>query len=299
MKNIQNNIDGRDLFVWGTGIGGEIAVDEIEKKGIKVAAVLTGKQQSDLTDFKGHIIKKFYKFNPYDSYIVVATMNYYQEIIDELIEAGFTEDDVCFPYEMWNTNTEDIIYKGCKIGKYTYGYEALLSEYPIAENIGRYCSINDTARIWDNHSLECITTSPVLDHTSMNRWMTFDKTKMLSKKYGRNLNNSVNLKNGDGSELRKNPPVFIGNDVWIGANVIILPGVKIGDGAIIAAGAVVTRDVEPYEIVGGVPAKNIRFRFSDKQIKKLESVKWWEWDEEQFENNKELLYSPDDFFTFF
>ena len=60
--------------------------------------------------------------------------------------------------------------------------------------------------------------------------------------------------------------MVIGNDVWIGANVSILPGVYIGDGAVIAAGAVVTKDVEPYAIVGGVPAKVIRYRFSPKEI---------------------------------
>lgn len=67
----------------------------------------------------------------------------------------------------------------------------------------------------------------------------------------------------------------IGNDVWIGSNVLLLPGVHIGDGAIIAAGAVVTKDVEPYSIVGGVPAKLIRKRFTDEQINKLLEIKWW------------------------
>ena len=70
--------------------------------------------------------------------------------------------------------------------------------------------------------------------------------------------------------------VEIGNDVWIGTNVLIFPGVHIGNGAIVAAGAVVTKDVEPYSIVGGVPAKLIRNRFSDVQIKWLQEFKWWD-----------------------
>lgn len=70
----------------------------------------------------------------------------------------------------------------------------------------------------------------------------------------------------------------IGNDVWIGAKAIVRGGVKIGDGSIIAAGAVVVKDVEPYSIVGGVPAKFIRNRFSDEIIKDLISLKWWEKD---------------------
>lgn len=69
----------------------------------------------------------------------------------------------------------------------------------------------------------------------------------------------------------------VGNDVWIGFKATIMPGVKIGDGAIIGAGALVTKDVEPYSIVGGSPARLIRKRFSDEQIKKLLETKWWDW----------------------
>ncbi len=69
---------------------------------------------------------------------------------------------------------------------------------------------------------------------------------------------------------------IIGNDVWIGSFALIMPGIKIGDGAIIAAGSVVTKDVEPYAIVGGVPAKIIRKRFTDSQIEFLLNFRWWD-----------------------
>ena len=71
--------------------------------------------------------------------------------------------------------------------------------------------------------------------------------------------------------------IIIGNDVWIGYEAVIMAGVNIGDGAIIAAHAVVTKDVAPYTIVGGVPARPIRKRFDDGVIQKLETLKWWEW----------------------
>lgn len=71
--------------------------------------------------------------------------------------------------------------------------------------------------------------------------------------------------------------IVIGNDVWIGYEAVIMAGVTIGDGAIIGTRAVVTRDVEPYAIVGGVPAKPIRKRFSDEQIATLLALKWWDW----------------------
>ena len=71
--------------------------------------------------------------------------------------------------------------------------------------------------------------------------------------------------------------VVIGNDVWIGHAVIVMPGVKVGDGAVLAAGAVVTRDVAPYTIVGGVPAKQIRERFNRDIAAQLAQIAWWNW----------------------
>jgi acetyltransferase-like isoleucine patch superfamily enzyme len=87
--------------------------------------------------------------------------------------------------------------------------------------------------------------------------------------------------------------IVVGNDVWIGAEALILPGVTIGDGAVIAGRAVVTRDVAPYAIVGGVPAREIRRRFSDEQIKGLLELQWWSWPEEVVRAHVDLLSSPD------
>lgn len=88
--------------------------------------------------------------------------------------------------------------------------------------------------------------------------------------------------------LRKGDTV-IGNDVWIGTEAMIMPGVNIGDGAVIAARAVVTKNVEPYSIVGGNPAKIIKYRFSADKIKKLLEIKWWNWDIEKIKNNIDIL----------
>src|SRR5690606_3523018 len=73
--------------------------------------------------------------------------------------------------------------------------------------------------------------------------------------------------------------ITLGNDVWLGAQVFVRDGVVIGDGAIVAAGAVVTADVPPYAIVGGVPAKVLRYRFPEDIIRRLLAVQWWHWDE--------------------
>lgn len=74
--------------------------------------------------------------------------------------------------------------------------------------------------------------------------------------------------------------IVIGNDVWIGYQAVILAGVTVGDGAIIGSRAVVTRDVPPYTIVGGVPAKPIRKRFDEDTIARLQALRWWDWDQE-------------------
>ena len=84
----------------------------------------------------------------------------------------------------------------------------------------------------------------------------------------------------------------IGNDVWIGTEAMIMPGVTIGDGAVIAARAVVTKDVEPYTVVGGNPAVVIKSRFTEKEISQLHSMKWWNWKEEKVKEAMPLICSP-------
>jgi len=78
---------------------------------------------------------------------------------------------------------------------------------------------------------------------------------------------------------------IIGNDVWIGYKAVIMPGIKIGDGAIIATNSMITKDVEPYSVVGGNPAKEIKKRFSDREISELLEIKWWNWDNEKITKN--------------
>ena len=87
--------------------------------------------------------------------------------------------------------------------------------------------------------------------------------------------------------------IVIGNDVWIGYKAIILAGVKIGDGAIIGTRALVTKDVPAYSIVGGVPAKIIRKRFSEDIINELEILKWWDWPKQKIAQNIISIQSGD------
>ena len=86
---------------------------------------------------------------------------------------------------------------------------------------------------------------------------------------------------------------MIGNDVWIGYEAVVMSGVKIGDGAIIGTRAVVTKDVPPYTIVGGIPARPIRKRFDDAVIERLEALRWWDWDEEKIRRSIPAIQAGD------
>lgn len=131
--------------------------------------------------------------------------------------------------------------------------------------VGRYCSISWGLNITGSrHPLEWLTTSNI----------NFDIHVQNIKKF--HLNNGTNrFWVGQPSKLEK-PYPKLGNDVWIGQNVTLNRGITIGDGAVVAAFSVVTKDVPPYTIVGGNPAKVIRKRFPDELCERLLNVKWWE-----------------------
>jgi chloramphenicol O-acetyltransferase type B len=97
-------------------------------------------------------------------------------------------------------------------------------------------------------------------------------------------------------DLVVNGPTKIGNDVWIGRRAIILPGITIGDGAVVGAGSIVTKDVAPYAVVAGNPARLIRNRFTDDQIASLLAIRWWEWSDEKIKAELPTFFGSIDAF---
>lgn len=284
----------RKVVIWGAAEGGRVAKEILEESGIQIDHYVD-KNSDEIKSFEGLAVKGIDSINREKELIVIGTMNPHLSIDRILFEKGLQKNDVVYLADESIFKKEDFEYRGCKVGRYTYGYQYLLRYYPLAETIGRFCSINKFAHIWNNHPMECITTHPFLDHRYFSTWADYSMVEERCRKYGEHFQNAAY----EDSPLRDNRPVVIGNDVWMGANVVILPGVKIGDGAILAAGAVVTNDVEPYAIVGGVPARLIKYRFDENLRKKLLEMKWWNWSIDKIQDNIELFYQPEIFIKCF
>ena len=141
-------------------------------------------------------------------------------------------------------------------------------------NIGKFCSIAAGVSIGPGiHKLDCVSTHPAF----------YLKNTPLAKTYCLQ------------DEFSSSKQTVIGHDVWIGERAIILDGVTIGTGAVIAAGAVVTKNVEPYCIVGGVPAKVLKMRFTEIEIKRILASTWWDKDEQWLEQNYKRFSNISDF----
>jgi acetyltransferase-like isoleucine patch superfamily enzyme len=171
------------------------------------------------------------------------------------------------------TWTRDVLTPlGYTAGDYTYGVPAVWRwGEPATLIIGKYCSLSTEIVIFlgGNHRPDFVTTYPF---SSITNWPEAASI--------------------EGHPASKGD-VRIGNDVWIGMRAFIMSGVTIGDGAVIAARALVSRDVPPYAIVAGNPARVVRMRFPDDVIQQLLRLRWWDWDPERVRRYVPLLMQPD------
>lgn len=188
---------------------------------------------------------------------------------------GQTREMLLPPYVRNIRYTKDVL-KEYEIGAFTYGTPRLFGQAPGRKlTIGKFCSIAQdvTIGLGGEHRTDRITTYqfvafprdwPETEHLPIEEVYAFSK--------------------GD---------VIIGNDVWIGYGATILSGVKIGDGAVIAARAVITKDVEPYAIVAGNPARLVRKRFDEETISQLLEARWWDWPIEKIKANMTTILGTD------
>ena len=178
---------------------------------------------------------------------------------------------------------------GVRVGRYSHDVGGLCGVYSPVRSIGAFCSVNGTAMAGMHHPLHFIVTSGV--------FYVDDANPLLRNSAFAGAANELDpfrLVKPTGQLL--NGPTVIGNDVWIGQYATIMPNISIGNGAVVGAGAVVTKDVPAYAIVAGVPAKVLGYRFTDAQIRVLQNVQWWEWPEGRIIEEKNLLRDPELFF---
>ena len=291
-KKILENIWGKEkrLVIFGVGRVAERFLMKYMWLHPSIAFFIDN--YSDKTTF---MEKKVFRFNEIkgknlDEYLIVVANSHYRDIFHQLSSCGLVEGEhyiQIFEHAIdWST-TMDRVIEGVKVGRFTYGYSKHCYRNSLLKEVGAFTSINESARIGEvNHPLNFISTHPLL-YTPKDRILGYEGVPGI-------LNDEEVI---DVYSTSSNQRIIIGNDVWIGANTILLPGVTIGDGAVIGAGAVVTKDVLPYAIVGGVPAKVIRYRFSPEEIEVLLRVKWWEWDIEEIKSKANLLKNPTLFFN--
>lgn len=191
----------------------------------------------------------------YDKLIVCPI--FFDEIHKQLLDLGVVKEKIYQLHSNTFFSRSKRVFRGNFIGRYSYFKS---NTKILNSDIGNFCHIGDNCIIGQaGHRTDLPTTYPLRYHFS-------NVVKDVSKDDTRD-------------ERRFSKRTSVGNDVYIGENVVIQGGVKIGDGAVIASRSVVTKDVEPYSIVAGVPAKRIRNRFDDDIIKDLLDIKWWDWED--------------------
>jgi len=197
--------------------------------------------------------------------------------IDELRWLRSVKGSTIIPSQIIESDTGNAnIFPPYNICKSTIGKGTYIAQNSFISfcNIGKYCSIGPNVICgWGIHPTNGLSTSPVFYSTQNQAGFHYAKEdKIVERKH-----------------------IEIGNDVFIGMNVTILDGITIGNGAVIGAGAVVSKDIPPYAIAYGSPIQVARFRFNDDQIKSLEKIKWWDFDEEKIREVEKYFFDIDGF----
>jgi len=170
-----------------------------------------------------------------------------------------------------------------KCGKYSYGP---LTNHYLVEEVGAFCSFAEGTDVLQNHAIDYITTHPMVFHDKgINPALPDYYTNRVGCKWHID---GVSPK-GIVKNLKK---IHIGNDVWLGKNVVITNAARIGNGVIAGASAVITKDVPDYAVVGGVPARIIKFRYSPEQIDALNKIAWWNWSDDEIRQRFDDFFIP-------
>jgi len=181
---------------------------------------------------------------------------------DKKLQIGYMSLVKKSKFGIYNTIYENVILNKVTLDNFSYIAKNTEISYT---RIGKFCSIGPYCKIGlgKHPSKDFVSTHPIFFSTLNQSQISF-----ANQQYFEEFND-----------------ITIGNDVWIGSSSIVLDGIQISDGVIVAAGSVVTKDIPPYAIVAGIPAKIIRYRFSKEQIEKLLKERWWDYNIEFLQKN--------------
>jgi acetyltransferase-like isoleucine patch superfamily enzyme len=222
---------------------------------------------------RSHIIK-----NTFTIWIKSLIVTFYLEFVNrkKKLKLGYRTNVTKTTFGLYNTIYDNVTISNSYLGDFTY----VANNTNICNTkIGKFCSIGSNVKcgLPIHPSSTFVSTHPIFYSTLKQTQITF-----ASKDF-----------------FKEEDDLIIGNDVWIGSNVIIMSGITIEDGAIIASGSVVTKDVTAYSIVGGVPAKIIKYRFEQNEIDFLRRLEWWNLDLDFLKSNFETFHDIKKLMSFY
>lgn len=279
-------MDAKRVVIFGAGDNG-ISVYEKYKDLVEIIAISDNDPQKwglkigKLTIVPPDSLKRIYPDK-----IIIASISGAIHIYKQLMRMGVKEDDIifesCSPNKgiAWYDKVASRFHTN--IGKYSSG--PICCNHPLIKSIGAFCSFAEGVCVHGNHPMNYISTHPFLYKGSPNDpiegvlpYEDYQEAPWFFE--GVHPKGKI--------EQRR---ICIGNDVWLGRNVVIVNYSNIGNGVIAGAGTIITKDVPDYAIVVGVPARIIKYRYNQAQIKALNQIKWWNWSDE------EILSRYDDFY---
>ena len=236
--------------------------------GIKEALIIDNQLAAYNSQFKE--LSFLEKVNSEDYLCLLTSSN--PEIYDELregIKKYMPEEKIIdiFPME----KCVKLCTPKTKFGKYSYGP---LCNHWLVESVGSFSSFAPGTDVLENHATDYISTAPFI-------YRGKECNSIFAESYIFSDNFPFYFEGVQPKGQSKNKRIVIRNDVWLGKNVLITNGADIGNGVIAGAGAVITKDVPDYAIVGGVPARIIRYRYTQEQIRELNVIAWWDWPDEK------------------
>ncbi len=223
----------------------------------------------------------------YVLFLASTNLAIYDDLKNNVLEF-FSEDRVIELECMSTVSRQEYPEWKTDIGRYSYG--PICRDHPWIKTIGSFCSFAPGVDFVTNHEFRYVTTHPIIYEGKNIEGFEYPfKLDRAQDYYMSGIEPKTEM-------VKKQRRAIIGNDVWLGRNVIVTNSANIGNGVIAAAGAVITKDVPDYAVVAGIPARIIRYRYTPEQIDALNKIAWWNWTDDEIRERFDDFYLPIDEF---